>query len=56
MRGSRRFMFRGLLEIRYYRQRVDYLKEDSIVTVQKKFYNLLVMPVQRVLVQRKCSI
>jgi len=49
-------MFRGLLEIRYYRQRMDCLKENSIVTVQEKFYSLLVMPVHHVLMQRKCLI
>jgi len=52
LRVSRKFMFRGLLEIKYYRQRMDCLKEDSIVMVQKKFYSLLVMPVHHVIMQR----
>jgi len=56
VRGSRRFMLCGFLEIRYHRQRTDCLKEDIIGTVQKKFYSLLVMPVHRVMVQRKCLI
>jgi len=55
LRDSRRFMFRGLLEIRYYRQRMDCLKEDSIVALQKKFYSLTLMPVHRVMVQKQCS-
>jgi len=53
LRGSRRFMYHGLLEIRYYRQRMDCLMEDSIVALQKKFCSLIVMPVHSVMVQKE---
>jgi hypothetical protein len=54
--GARRFMFHRLLEIRYNRQRMNCLKDDSIVTEQNKFYSLLVMPVHCVIGQGKCLI